>query len=379
MSNARENANVLAGFQSSTTVDASGTNDAGTAIASLFSTGSGIRTMQAGTYKLASNVTPVVDDVIFIADIDTAFTGAGKVDLVGFTPYQGGPGPVWANMLFSKTYGSSWLTQGNIFQIGSHVKSSVSAVPVVAIWGSGETIAAGSKAWGMNAVGIASYAGTNSIAIEVDAVCTVAGANAYGVVVTTAGAGGQAVNALQISANTLASQWVDGITFQYRATENCVSDTLINVVGDPGSGNTSLRFIRAANIRFTAAEIDLPSFKVGATPATVDGHLQIVASTGGNPKLSALATSADSNLQIQSKGAGSVQLVDGSANVRFSVDSTGVGFFGVAPVARSTGWGTPTGSAMLTNFPGATATLAQTSGTLAALLLHIKSIGLIGA
>jgi hypothetical protein len=56
-----------------------------------------------------------------------------------------------------------------------------------------------------------------------------------------------------------------------------------------------------------------------------------------------------------------------------------LGFYGSAGAAQSTGYGTPTGGAKLINFPGATATLAQTSGALAQLLLDLKAIGLLGA
>jgi hypothetical protein len=57
-----------------------------------------------------------------------------------------------------------------------------------------------------------------------------------------------------------------------------------------------------------------------------------------------------------------------------------IGFYGaVTPVLQATGFGTPTGVARLSNFPGATATLAQTSGALADLLTLLKSLNLIAA
>jgi len=55
------------------------------------------------------------------------------------------------------------------------------------------------------------------------------------------------------------------------------------------------------------------------------------------------------------------------------------GFCGKAESAVKTGYGTPTGGAQLIDFPGATATLAQTSGALADLLLELKAKGLIQA
>lgn len=43
------------------------------------------------------------------------------------------------------------------------------------------------------------------------------------------------------------------------------------------------------------------------------------------------------------------------------------------------GFGTPTGNVVINNFPGATATLLQTSETVAEILTILKAAGLIGA
>ncbi len=56
-----------------------------------------------------------------------------------------------------------------------------------------------------------------------------------------------------------------------------------------------------------------------------------------------------------------------------------LGFWNANPVVQPTGYGTPTGAAQTINFPGATATLLQTSQELAQLLLDLKAMGLIGA
>lgn len=47
------------------------------------------------------------------------------------------------------------------------------------------------------------------------------------------------------------------------------------------------------------------------------------------------------------------------------------------PIAS--GFGTPTGNSIIANFPGASATLAQTSATVAEILAVLKSAGLIAA
>jgi len=56
-----------------------------------------------------------------------------------------------------------------------------------------------------------------------------------------------------------------------------------------------------------------------------------------------------------------------------------IGVNGNAPPAQSTGWGTPTGGAVIANFPGATATILQTSEALSQVLTVLKSLGFLGA
>lgn len=51
---------------------------------------------------------------------------------------------------------------------------------------------------------------------------------------------------------------------------------------------------------------------------------------------------------------------------------------GAAPPAQITGFGAPTGTAVVNNFPGATATLLQTSQTVAEILAILKGAGVIG-
>ena len=45
----------------------------------------------------------------------------------------------------------------------------------------------------------------------------------------------------------------------------------------------------------------------------------------------------------------------------------------------SSGWGTPTGGSVVANFPGASATLGQTSEALAELIANLQSAGVIGS
>lgn len=56
-----------------------------------------------------------------------------------------------------------------------------------------------------------------------------------------------------------------------------------------------------------------------------------------------------------------------------------IGVNGATPPTQVTGFGSPTGASILTNFPGGTATLAQCSAAIAEIYTILKSLGIIGA
>jgi hypothetical protein len=57
----------------------------------------------------------------------------------------------------------------------------------------------------------------------------------------------------------------------------------------------------------------------------------------------------------------------------------GLGVNGAAPPTQVTGWGTPTGAAVVANFNGATGTLVNCSTAIAELITILKAAGIIGA
>lgn len=64
----------------------------------------------------------------------------------------------------------------------------------------------------------------------------------------------------------------------------------------------------------------------------------------------------------------------------FKVDAfTQPGNILISPAVQTSGWGSPTGTAITANYPGASATLPQTSGTLAAVITALKSFGILAA
>jgi hypothetical protein len=114
-----------------------------------------------------------------------------------------------------------------------------------------------------------------------------------------------------------------------------------------------------ADYRTTAFNGDYIAYGSGASA--------IVITAGGVPSLQVGATQISSTVKF-------VQ----TAN--FQHTGTGFGVFGApASTGQATGWGTPTGNAVVTNFPGATATLAQCSQTLAQIILQMKTFGFFGA
>jgi len=74
-------------------------------------------------------------------------------------------------------------------------------------------------------------------------------------------------------------------------------------------------------------------------------------------------------------------LIGGEVEIEGAInhDGTTIGFNGTAPVAKSTGWGAPTGTATKTTFDTATVTLPQLAERTKALLDYLISRGDIGA
>lgn len=87
------------------------------------------------------------------------------------------------------------------------------------------------------------------------------------------------------------------------------------------------------------------------------------------------------NKTIRSTG-GNLQIVNSAYNaVIVTISDTGaIGINGVtSPPAKVTGWGTPTGASVQSNFSGAAATLPQCSAAIAKIITDLKALGLYGA
>jgi hypothetical protein len=83
------------------------------------------------------------------------------------------------------------------------------------------------------------------------------------------------------------------------------------------------------------------------------------------------------NLRFSTNGGASTQMELSTAGALTISGSFAI--HGNAAPTQVTGFGTPTGNAVIANFPGATASATQTSETVAEILVILKQYGLIGA
>lgn len=113
-------------------------------------------------------------------------------------------------------------------------------------------------------------------------------------------------------------------------------------------------------------------FSFGASTTAIGALTLICASSNDslNKNAFAVAVSAGSQTGITIGNS-----TDNAPVTHFGPISTN----GVAPPAKVTGWGTPTGGAVVASYNGALATLIQTSNVVAQLIADLKAFGLYGA
>jgi hypothetical protein len=101
---------------------------------------------------------------------------------------------------------------------------------------------------------------------------------------------------------------------------------------------------------------------------------------------SALATGSSSYASVIITNNATPLLLGTNGIIRVNITAAGavavLGAFSinnVVPPAQITGWGTPTGPAVVANFSGAAATLVQCSNAIAKIITDLKSYGFYGA
>jgi hypothetical protein len=95
--------------------------------------------------------------------------------------------------------------------------------------------------------------------------------------------------------------------------------------------------------------------------------LQVLAGTTSADQVAGFYNQAGTTLWVSISGSGALSVAGAAA------------FNGATPQGKVTGYGTPTGGTITANFPGATATLLQTSGAVAELISILKNWGILGA
>lgn len=110
--------------------------------------------------------------------------------------------------------------------------------------------------------------------------------------------------------------------------------------------------------------------------ANAVNHIAISpASTGNGPNLQIVGDDANADFSLISRGTGGIRLRDGSANNKFVINTTGIGFFNATPVAAGA-LALPTGTLTRTTFATGTVTTAQLAERVFAIINDLRAYGL---
>lgn len=131
----------------------------------------------------------------------------------------------------------------------------------------------------------------------------------------------------------------------------------------PASSGGTATFLRADGAWV------IPAYPVGANPSALVG-LTAVNGVAATYMRSDGAPALDPAISPTWSGSHTFSL-----SVKFTL---GIGVNGNTAPAQVTGFGTPTGTGVIANFPGATATLAQATQAIAQLIADLKAIGFYG-
>lgn len=161
-----------------------------------------------------------------------------------------------------------------------------------------------------------------------------------------------------------------------------VNDFTALLSGAVPSGATTGQFLGAAGWTTTfSLSMTFSAGAVFANAQTLNWK-----NTGGlsNP---VLRLHSDNNVyldNLNTGGALNIRTNAGAATWAYSATGTlgcpgAIGVNGATPPSQSTGWGTPTGGAVSSNFAGGSASLATTTAAVAQLIAVLKAVGILGA
>lgn len=318
--------------------------------------------IDGGEYVLTDDVTVSDQDGRIEIDPSASFTG-GLLDLDGLVPRQ--TNPLFGLDLTRKTYGPEFADYANVYQFGhSAIIEADGPMRAVALYGFGESKVSGKSAWGSNIVAIASATGAIAIGLELDVGVTASGGLGYGIAVAATGSY-PVQAAYTIQGNNPGATFVEGILFDNSPVQ-IVTGTLIKSTGT--AAQRGIYFTGA----FSSAEYESPSFRVGATPASINSQVEVLGSAAGQVQVRARGTgtspATDADLILRSLGTKDVLIRSGDNTSKIRANNTGLGFYGTAPIAK------PTFAAALPT--DGSATSAQLATAFNSLRTALTSLGL---
>lgn len=208
-------------------------------------------------------------------------------------------------------------------------------------------------------------------------------------------AGGCVVNGVYgLHISQTASSVVNPVAFQVISAANTNLAASTEVFAAQFNMSATVQFATGALATQRAAVFQAPTYSfVAASTITTAATVAIT----GAPSAGANATITnsfalwvqggtvrfDANLSMNSTfilNDGFNIIVGSSTGAKIGTATTQkLGFWNATPIVQPSGYGTPTGASQTANFPGASATLAQTSAQLAQLLTDLKATGILGA
>lgn len=101
------------------------------------------------------------------------------------------------------------------------------------------------------------------------------------------------------------------------------------------AGSSSLQ-IGDGNFKVTETSTGAEQFRVTVTTNAVNFCGTIAGASGTSPGLEARGSGANLDLRLLGKGTGGPQLIDGAGATKIGTNTTGIGFYGTAPIAKQT-------------------------------------------
>jgi hypothetical protein len=177
------------------------------------------------------------------------------------------------------------------------------------------------------------------------------------------------------------------------ALQNITASNMISEQ-NAGSGTQQVMVISAQTVKefnicgYTASGVaqTAAEFVFGSVlrSSNIKWNGNVVNSVGGTPIIVQANFAVGCIFQVTGNAAQAISIGASQQSLILAGDGItgtfgGIGVNGASAPAQIPGWGTPTGSTVISNFAGASATLAQTSGVVAEIILALKNFGLFSA